>query len=112
MSAEVLSLTHPDLPVQTAHCRTTPCCGPLRQPVAACWGRRQRRGRHWPPAGANGGSGGVKMSFEILIPLPHMHHQAPNPYLNGWETTLERPPELSPQLCPTTRSEALAPEKL
>jgi hypothetical protein len=65
----VLSLTPPALPVQTAHCRATPCCTPLRQPVAAGWGRRQRRGRQWPPAEANGGSGGVKMPFEILIPL-------------------------------------------
>jgi hypothetical protein len=65
---EVLSLTPPALPVQTAPCRATPCCAPLRQVVAAGWGRRQRRGRQGPPAEANGGSGGVKMPFEILIP--------------------------------------------
>jgi hypothetical protein len=32
-----------------------------RQTVAAGWGRRQRRGRQWPPAEGDGGSGGVKM---------------------------------------------------
>jgi RNA-directed DNA polymerase len=28
--------------------------------------------------------------------LPHVHHQAPNPYRTAWETTLETPPKLSP----------------
>jgi uncharacterized protein len=32
----VLSLSHPALPVQTAPCRATPCCAPLRPAVAAC----------------------------------------------------------------------------
>ena len=28
--------------------------------------------------------------------LPHVHHQAPNPYRTEWETTLETPPQLYP----------------
>lgn len=28
--------------------------------------------------------------------LPHLHHQAPNPYLTAWETTLETSPKLYP----------------
>jgi hypothetical protein len=45
--------THPEPHVQTAPCRTTPCCEPLRQAAATCWSRSQRRER----AAATGGGG-------------------------------------------------------
>jgi hypothetical protein len=35
-------ITHPDLHVQTAQSCATPCCEPLSQAAAACWGSRRR----------------------------------------------------------------------
>jgi hypothetical protein len=56
-----------------------PCCEPLRQAAAACWGSCQRReraaaagGGDWNAQGSfqglRSGGGGAEMAFEIPIP--------------------------------------------
>ena len=44
----------PEPPVQTAPCRATPCCAPLWQATAACWGHRHRRERGAAAGGQRG----------------------------------------------------------
>ena len=76
------SVPPPQQHVQTAHCRATPRCAPLRQAAAGRGDRGQRPARE-TAAGEAGGEGGVKSAF--ICPIRSRSPQR-QPMARNWRS--------------------------